>query len=203
MSRVPAEAFAEPLQHVVAAVDGDGLGGGERRKGPAGGPQEVFELGRDLDPRRATADHDEPQERVQVVRVVLGRCLLEHRERPVAEVEGVAERPDPDRVLDHPGHGPEVRHASEGDHERVIGDLEGLAALAPRDMDDPGVRVDRIDVADLDLDAPDIRPEGDDDVGRLDRARDDVGQEGLEDEVVIAADEGDRDRPVVRWRDVA
>jgi hypothetical protein len=61
------------------------------------------------------------------------------------------------------------------------------------DDDRPPVEIDVLHVADLDVDVAEQAPERDDDVRGLDRPGDDVGQQGLEDEVVLAVDERDRD----------
>ena len=110
----------------------------------------------------------------------------------VPEVERVAQAPDAQGVLGHARHGPEIRDAPEGDDQRVIADGERRSAEAPLDSDVAGNRVDRLDVPDLHIGAREHPPERDHDVGGLDRAGDDVGEEWLEHEVVVLVDQGHR-----------
>ena len=162
-----------------------------------GGPQQVLELGRNFHAGRAAANDDEREKRVASSRVRLIGRLLELGQGPVAEIEGVAKCPHADRVLGHPGHRPEVGHASERDHERVVPDAEHLAALPAPYRDTFGDDVDLVDVADLDVDPVEQPSQRHDHMRGLDRARDDVREERLEDEVVVAVDEGDRDAVVL------
>ena len=53
-------------------------------------------------------------------------------------------------------------------------------------------RIDVLDVADLDVHAREHSSERNHDMRRLDRSREDVREERLKDEVVVAADEGHR-----------
>ena len=69
----------------------------------------------------------------------------------------------------HGGIGPIRRWDPEGLQVRIGGEL--------------------LDIADLHLDVPEHAPQGHDDMGRLDRPGDDVREERLEDEVVLAIDE--------------
>ena len=89
--RVAREAVAERRHHVASAVDEDHLGGRQSGERASGGPEEVLELGRDLDPGRPAADDHEGQEPATALGVGLGGRLLEHPQCAIAEVERVAE----------------------------------------------------------------------------------------------------------------
>ena len=121
--RVAAQAFAELVQHECAAVDKDDLGRGSVGEGPAGGVQQVVSsaaTSTPVDPPPTTTNVSS----ALALRVGLGARLLEHRQGTVAEVERVAQAPEPDRVLGHAGHGAEVGDAAERQDERVVGDGE-------------------------------------------------------------------------------
>ena len=100
---------------------------------------------------------------------------------------------DADRVLGHPRDQVKVGHAPDGDDQRVVVDRRDRAAQPAREHDGPVHGVDRGDVTDLHLTVGQHPPQRYDDVGRLDRPRDDVGQQRLEDEVVVAIEEQDLD----------
>ena len=75
---------------------------------------------------------------------------------------------------------------------------ENLTALTAPHRDTFVDDVDLVDVADLDLDPVQQPSQRHDHVRGLDRARDDVREERLEDEVIVAVDQGDRDAVVLR-----
>ena len=152
-------------------------------------PQQVLELGRNFHAGRAAAHDDKRQERVAASRVGLVGRFLELGQGAVAEVERVAECPHTDRVLGHAGHRAEVGDAPERDHEGVVRDAEHFTALPAPHRDALVDRVDLVHIADLDVDPVQQPPQRDDHMRGLDRARDDVGQERLEDEVVVAVDQ--------------
>jgi hypothetical protein len=173
-------------------VDEDDLRRREGGEGPPGRANEVGELRRDLDARRSAANDDEPQESLPPVGIPLAGGLFQHRQGSVAEVERVAKAPDTQRVVGHAGHCAKVGHAPERDDEGVVVHRETRSALTSADMDVTADGVDVLDVPDLDVDTLEHASQWDDHVGRLDGARDDVGKEWLEDEVVVATDEGHR-----------
>jgi hypothetical protein len=191
-SRQPLAELRQDPRPAVDEHDPRGEVGG-RPEARGGQVEEVVELGRDFHAGRAATDHDERQQPAAAVGIGLDRRLLEHVEGTVAEVEGVPERPDPDRVLRHPGHGPEVGDAAEGEDEGVVLERDRLSPAASPDLDDLPDRIDRLDLTDDDSGPGQHAPERHDDVGGLDRARDDVGEQGLEDEVVVPIDEDDVD----------
>ena len=120
-------------------------------KAAPGELDEVLQLGRDLDARRSAADDDERQQLLPARGVGLDPRLLEHVESPVAQVERVTERSDPDGVLGHPGDRAKVRHTADGEDQRVVLDRADGAAHPPPERDCLPVDVDRLDISDLDL----------------------------------------------------
>ena len=169
---------------------------------------EVVQFGGHLDARRTAADDDEGQQLLAARRVVLQACLLEHVEGPIAQVERVAQRAHADGMLGHARHGAEVGHAAQGHDQRFVGDVTASPPERRRRRTCARGGVDALDDAHLDRHAREHPPQGHDDVGRLDGARDDVGQQRLEDEVVVAVEQHDLDalrrrRPVPRPGDAS
>jgi hypothetical protein len=154
---------------------------------------EVLQLGRHLDAGRSPTNDDKGQKPLPADRVRLDARLLEHVERAVAQVEGVAQRPDAHRVFCHPGNRGQIGHAAHRDDQRVVLDRAQRATQATPEADALVDDVDRLDGPDLDLAVRQHPAKRHDHVGRLDRPGDDVGEQRLEDEVVVAADEQDLD----------
>ena len=155
--------------------------------------EQVVQLRGDLDARRAAAHDDRRQEARAPRRISFEARLLEHVERPVAQVERVAQGPDADGVLGHAGHRAKVGDASQRDHELVVRDDHGVAPGSSAHVDLALVGVDQFDDAHLDLNAGQHPAQRHDHMRRLDRGREDVSQQRLEHEIVVAVEEDDLD----------
>ena len=129
-------------------------------------------------------------------RLLLGRVVLdvgefEAAEDVVAEPEGVAEVLHGERVLGDAGHRRGVADLAEAEDEVVVRHLDQLAALALGDLDDLPLDVDAVDLAPAELGLRHDVADRVDDVGRVDAAGRHLGQERLEDEVVLLGEELD------------
>ncbi len=155
---------------------------------------EVVELGHDLDAREPAPGHHEGEELLaQGLVVALDRRLVEGANDVVAQVEGVAEVLERERVLGQAAQAAEVGDAAEGQHQVVEGNDVGMRPEAGAGDDDLLLEVDLLHVADVEVGARQEAPDGTDHVEDPDRPGDHLRQHGLEDEVVLLVDEDDLD----------
>ena len=109
----------------------------------------------------------------------------------VAQVDGVGEGLEGKGVRVDSRNPPEIGHRSQCQDEMVEREHQG-AGLKSRSQGDGLVfKVDRVDVPDVQLGAGQQPVKGADRVQHADTAGDDLGQHGLENEVVLLADEDD------------
>ena len=138
-----------------------------------------------LDAGKAAAGNDEGQKRLLLGRVLLDVGKLQATKDMVSEPERVAEVLHRQGVLADAGHGGEVADLAEPEHEVVIGHFGEGTALALGDEDDLPQRVDMVDLAPAEVRLGDDVADRVDDVGRADAPRRHLGQERLEDEIVL------------------
>ena len=155
-------------------------------------PDEVVQLGHHLDAREAASRHHEGEELLAQPRVVLlDGGLFQGADEVVAQVERVLQVLEGQRVLGQPAQATEVGDRAECEHQVVVAELVRVRQEARRGGDGPPLEVDRLHLADVQLGSWDELADGADQVGEPDGAGDDLGQHGLEDEVVLLADEHD------------
>jgi hypothetical protein len=141
---------------------------------------ELLELGERLDAGEARAREDEGEPPLGGVRGGVGE--LDLAQHVVAQVDRVGHALEAERVLAQAGDVGEARDRAERDHEVGVGDAEapGLGL----DVDAPGLRVERDGRAEQQVGVRRHRPDRDEHVARLDRARGGLGQQrGVEHEV--------------------
>ncbi len=161
---------------------------------------EVGQLGERFDTRVPRADEDERELALGLARVGRGRGGLEPAEDVVAQVDGVREALEPERVLGQAGDRKRPRHRPERDHEVVV--LDVLLPGVRDDVHPPSVLVDRRRAAEEQLRVRAHHPQGDDDVARLERPRGGLGQHRRVEHEVLGADDR-RARPPEQPPDVA
>ncbi len=202
---------AAPVQHALGVVAQGGRGfGQEPLEGVdeddaviallqaavvvEGAAEQFLDRGREFDAGCAAADDDDGEQGAAEFTVVGGLGLFEQVDEVVAQREGMAETLDLVGVLVDAGDVEGGRDAAEREDEVVVGkgQLVGRAVIeSVADVDELGVEIDRLDAAHQQAGVRGDEADRREDVFNADLARDDLRQERVVDEGVVAADEHD------------
>ena len=162
------------------------------------GAHEVVDLGHRLDAREAAAGHDERQQRAAHLRIALDVGLLERVDEPVPYGERVAEVLERERVLGEAVLAGEAGHVAQRDDEMVEGQIPVLRAEPGGHRHAPTLEVDLLDRARVEVRGRAEPADRGDRVEEADAPRDHFRQHGLEDHVVLAADQPQLHRPLAQ-----
>ena len=158
---------------------------------------EVVHLGDGLDAGESTARHHEREERAPDLEIALDVRLFQHVDDVVAQHQRVAEVLEGQRVLGEAGLAREARHVAERDDEVVVLERQRPRPEAGAHGDDLVLEVDRLHRACVEVRARAEPADRRNDVEDPDAPGDDLGEHGLEHEVVVLVDERDLDVRVV------
>jgi hypothetical protein len=153
---------------------------------------EVVEFRADLDTGEPPACDDEREQPFPETAVLLldGR-FLERTNEVIAQVEGVGQVLEREGVLGQPPQAAKVGDGPERQDQVIVAEHVRMGMEPGARRDRPPCEVHGFHFADVQLRLRKKSPQRAHDVEQADRARDDFGQERLEDEVVFFADEDD------------
>jgi hypothetical protein len=156
-------------------------------------PDEVVELGRHLDSRETSAGDHEGEEALPNVGIRFDGGFLQRMENMVAQRKGVPQVLERQGMFLESWNLSKTRGVAEGHDEMVIVQSRGLV-VHPRGGDDrSSAKVDLLDFPGVQPHSRAEPPDRNDRVQNSDAAGDDLGKQRLEDEVVLAINEGDLD----------
>jgi hypothetical protein len=147
--------------------------------------QKLRELARCLDAGKPAARNHEGEQRFLLRRFAFDVRKLQAAEYVITQAERVVEVLERQRMLVHACHRREIADLAERENEMVIGHLDQRAALALHHLHNLVRGIDPDDAAPAELDCAQQVADRIDDVVRIDAARRDLGQQRLEDEIIL------------------
>src|SRR5262249_13239459 len=132
-------------------------------------PDEIVQSRQGLDPSEPAAGYNEGRQPIRIDRA-LGIRFLERRDHAISKMNGVAKRLHRQRTSFEPWQAVEVRDGSEREHQMVERELVWVPVQAMRHDHAASTQVNRFDISNEYLGAPQQRTNRTDDVCDVDVA---------------------------------